>query len=180
MITTGLMGTGKTTLAKSVARKTGDVMISSDVVRKQLAGIPQTERKYDGFQSGIYSLEFTRKTYDTMFGMAFRLLANGQNVIIDASFKKRDERLTARQMAAKADADFVMIECVLNDEEIKRRLVKRSASGTSVSDGRLEILGEQKADFDRIGELESSNHIVIDTTHLADESADFVIERAWQ
>lgn len=53
MITTGLMGTGKTTLAKSVARKTGDVMISSDVVRKQLAGIQQTERKYDGFQSGI-------------------------------------------------------------------------------------------------------------------------------
>ncbi|MEW6143199.1 MAG: AAA family ATPase [Chloroflexota bacterium] len=180
LIVSGLMGTGKTTLAEAVGRKTGAVVISSDVVRKRIAGIQPTERRYEGFESGIYSADFTKKTYDTLYAEASRLLAQGQSVILDASFKKRDERLRAAEVAVKAGARFVVVECVLDEAIITERLRGRAVKGTSASDGRLEILGAQKADFDTIAEFSKTNHIVVDTSHPPGELADMIVEEVWQ
>ena len=163
LIMAGLVGTGKTSVAEALSHSLGLTIISADITRKRLAGIAPTEHRFEGFGGGIYSEEFSRKTYDEMFAQARELLSQGQSVILDASFKKRQDRLQARSLAEKVKADFAVIECLLTEETVKNRLEQRLKDG-SVSDGRWEIFEQQKQDFDKITELPSENHIILDTS----------------
>jgi predicted kinase len=42
---------------------------SSDVTRQQLARIPLAEHRFEEFDTGLYSAEFYRQTYDTMLAI---------------------------------------------------------------------------------------------------------------
>jgi aminoglycoside phosphotransferase family enzyme/predicted kinase len=159
----GLVGTGKSTMAEALSRSLGFVVLSSDIIRKQLAGISPTEHRFEQFGGGIYSKDFTAKTYDEMFSQARELVAQGQSVILDASFRKRQDRLQARHVAKEINADFAVIECTLDETTVKQHLEQR-LKGSTTSDGRWEIFEQQKAEFDEIAEFPSENHIVLDTS----------------
>jgi hypothetical protein len=161
-ITTGLVGTGKTFLAQALAKRLGLVIISSDVIRKQLAGIPLTEHRFEEFDSGIYSAEFSRKTYDKMFSEARNILGEGGSVILDASFIKAGERLKAKRLAEELGADFFIVECSLDEKTIKQRLARRLEE-VSTSDGRWEIYLPQKRAFEPVVEVPEANRVIINT-----------------
>ncbi len=175
LITSGLVGTGKTTVAQALSQSLGFTVISSDITRKKLAGISPTEHRFEEFRGGIYSEGFSRKTYDEMFAQARALLDQGQSVILDASFKKKNERARARSLAEETNADFVVIECTLDEKTIKSRLEQRLKEG-SVSDGRWEVYESQKQDFDKIMELSSQNHIIVDTSQPVSD----IIKAIWE
>jgi len=178
MITSGLVGTGKTTLAQALSRNLGFTVISADIVRKKLAGISATEHRFDRFEGGIYAKDFSRKTYKEMFAQARALLSRGQSVILDASFKRKQDRLLAVSLAAEAKADFTVIECTLDEQIIKSRLEQRLKEG-SVSDGRWEIYESQKRDFDKIMEFSPQNHIIVDTSRPAGDIITMISERIY-
>jgi hypothetical protein len=179
LITAGLVGTGKSTMAESLSRSLGMTVISSDVTRKNLASIPLNEHRFAPFKNGIYSPGFTQKTYDTMFAQAKKLLAQGQSVILDASFKKRDYRLQAKKLADEAKVDFAILECTLDESNVKKRLEQRLKEG-SVSDGRWEIYQSQKKDFDKIDEFPPENHVVLDTSQPIGIIIRKVLERLFE
>ncbi|MFO7772947.1 MAG: AAA family ATPase [Dehalococcoidia bacterium] len=166
-ITSGLVGTGKTTLARALAGKLGLVLIDSDVTRKQLAGIPLTEHRFERFGAGIYSPEFTHKTYDEMFNRAEEILSNGDSVILDASFSKAEERLKAKDLAERTGADFVVIECILNEEIVRERLASRQEQ-RSISDAGEGLLEPQKNLFEPVDEVPDDQHVVVDTSRPVD------------
>ena len=87
---------------------------------------------------------------------------------MDASFIRSAERLKAKNLAKKMNADFFIIECILDDESIRERLEQRRERG-SISDGRWEILEPQKAQFDSVAEVPKKNYIVVDTSLPAAE-----------
>ena len=178
-IMAGLVGTGKTTVAEALGRSLGLVVISSDITRKKLAGISPTEHRFEQFSGGIYSEEFSRKTYDEMFAQARELLFQGQSVILDASFKKKQDRLQAENLAEETKADFSVIECILDEETVKSRLEKRLKE-SSTSDGRWEIFEQQKQDFDKITGVQSENHIILDTSQPMSNSVKIVSERIFR
>ncbi len=76
----GLSGSGKSTVAKLLAQKTGAIVIRSDAVRKHLAGIGVDETGSDA----IYSPDMTQKTYDRLLQLGLLLAAQGYPVILDA------------------------------------------------------------------------------------------------
>jgi hypothetical protein len=176
IIVTGLIGTGKTTLAETAGKGLGCQVISSDVIRKQLANVPLTERHYVKFDGGIYSPEFTQKTYDELFRRAKDLAQKGQSVILDASFKKKRDRLAAFDLAGQSGADFLAIECVTDEATIKARLEKRQSEG-AVSDGRWEIFPDIKKEFDSVDELPEKNHLALDTTRLSGNTISSILEK---
>ncbi len=178
LILGGLVGTGKSTVAQKLNRSLGFSVVSSDIVRKELAGIPLTKHQFDDYDSGIYSEQFTINTYNEMFNKARRLLARGQSVILDASFKKKPFRLQAKKLADEAKADFIVIECTLDEASIKSRLQQR-LKGSSISDGRWEIFHSQKQDFDKITEFPAQSHIILDTSQPLSNIVETIIERIW-
>ena len=176
IIVSGLMGTGKTTIAESLHDNTGFTIVSSDVTRKKLAGIPITEHRFAEFDTGIYSPDFTQKTYQAILTEARTLLQQGKSVILDASFQRREDRNLAYLLATELKSDFLIIECTLNEVEIKQRLEMRM-SQNSVSDGRWEIFRTQQAYFDKITEFPSSQHLIIDTSQPIGNNVKTILER---
>jgi len=176
IIVTGLIGTGKTTAAGRIGQGLGYTILSSDVIRKELAGVPAGERHYDDFSSGIYSPEFTRKTYAELLKRTRALLQNGQSVIMDASFKKREDRMAARGLAIESNAGFLAVECVADEGTIQRRLERRKRAG-SVSDGRWEIFADIKKDFDSLAEITDMEHIVFETTNPSGNIIALLLQR---
>ena len=177
IITAGLMGTGKSVVAGNIASLLGVEVIRTDVVRKAILGIPQTERHHEDFGGGIYSHETTRKTYATALEEAYTILNNGKSVIIDASFKDREERKQAWDVASHCDADFFVVECVCPEDILKERLENRMNDTQEVSDGRWEIFQAQKDTFDTINEIPALSHIVVDTSQSIEISTQYVIDR---
>jgi aminoglycoside phosphotransferase family enzyme/predicted kinase len=162
VVMNGFVGSGKTTVAKELAGRLGAVYASSDVTRKQLAGISLTERKYEEPGGGIYSADYTRRTYEALYNNAREALADGASVILDAAFLKSAERETARRIAGEAGADFYIIECRAGEEAISARLEARRGR-PSISDGRWEIYLKQKGWSEPVTEGETGR-ILVDTS----------------
>lgn len=58
----GLPGSGKSTLSGALADRLGVTLLSSDRLRKELAGIPAEESAAAGYGEGLYTPEWTNKT----------------------------------------------------------------------------------------------------------------------
>ena len=163
LVTCGLMGTGKSTIARALAEALGWKWLRSDQVRKELARIPALERRHEPFHQGIYSPDFSQRTYQALFDRARRLLQRGSSVILDASFKKERDRSAALTLAAEMNAEFLLIECTCEEGVIRERLERRTAKRKEPSDGRWEIFKEQKEDFEKIGGLDAGLFLSLDT-----------------
>jgi len=167
----GLMGTGKSILARDIAPRLGAGVIRTDVLRKEILYLAPTERHHENFGKGIYSDEISRKTYEKALVMACEKLKEGRSVIIDASYKRREERMKAVKAAQRALADFFVIECICPEEVIADRLHLRMSELSEPSNGRWEIFQAQKGDFDEVTEIPPGNHLIMDTSPKPEECA---------
>jgi aminoglycoside phosphotransferase family enzyme/gluconate kinase len=174
-ITTGLVGSGKSAISRALAKRLGLAVMSSDVTRKKLANIWVKERRFEDFNSGIYSPEFSRKTYDAMFSKAKGILGAGGSAIIDASFIKAEEREKAKSLAEETGARFFILECKLEEELTRQRLSQRLRQG-SISDGRWEIYRMQKAIYPAIDEAIFRNRVIIDNYNPISDNIRKVID----
>ena len=141
---TGFVGSGKTTMAQELAGRLGAIYLSSDITRKRLAGIPLTEHRYCEPEGGIYSAEFTRRTYDTLYREAEEALSAGYPVVLDGAFLRAQERASARHVAECAGADFFLLECQTDVETVRTRLEARLGQASTPSDGCWEVYVKQQ------------------------------------
>jgi predicted kinase len=175
VIMSGLTGSGKSTIASALAALLAGRVISSDAVRKELAGIPLDEHRYVPYGSGIYSPERTRQTYEEMLRRAGPVLQAGGCAILDAAFLRGEERRRARDAALRHGSRAVVVECAAPHDVMLRRLEERRA-GFSVSDGRAEILERQLPDVEAIAEFAEENHLRVDASRSPDE----ILEEIWR
>lgn len=174
----GLTGTGKSAIAQELARRWDLAYVSSDITRKQLAGLAPTERREVPFSSDIYSPAFSRRTYEAMFEQAAGLLRSGRSVALDATFSRQGERARAQALAAQLGADLWLIECMLPESVAKQRLDARAREGAGVSDGRWEIYEAQKARWEPVSPG-TPRHVLLDTAGAAEETALLLLRRLY-
>jgi hypothetical protein len=147
-ITCGLMGSGKSTLAQQLGFELGITPVSSDLVRKQLAGIAADEQSRVDFETGLYSREMSDETYSRLLQVASDEVSHGRSVIIDACCVQKHQRQRFSALALSFGVQLVILQLSCSEAENKRRLAAREAAGSSNSDGRLELLGQQAALFE--------------------------------
>jgi uncharacterized protein len=126
----GLPGVGKSILAKSLAAKANFDLVRSDVVRKELAGTSEGTERSSGFESGIYSLEWTERTYAECLRRAEELLFEGKRVIVDANFRTESRRLPFLEAASKWAVLVAFLLCEASEETIRRRLQARQGDAS--------------------------------------------------
>ena len=130
----GRPGTGKSTLAEGLARQTGAALLRSDVVRKQMAGIPASAGAASPFEEGLYRPEMTARVYEELLERAGPLLSQGQTVVLDASWTHAPWREGARRLAADRKAALVEVRCEVPAAVARARLEARAAAGRDPSD----------------------------------------------
>lgn len=161
----GLIASGKSTLAARWAEENGYDHYNSDVERKRLAGLAPDASVEEAAGAGIYSGEFTRRTYDRLLDLAETSLKNGRPVIVDASYSKREERERVMALAKRLGVGCFFLHCYCSDDEVKRRLVARKLDPEAVSDGRMDIYLMQKKGFEPPDELDEARLVSFDTEH---------------
>lgn len=121
----GLMGTGKSTLARTLQERLGWVLISSDTTRKRLVQLEAGKLQQAAYGEGLYTPSWNARTYQAMFDQAAHHLATGRSVILDATFSQRVHRHAAAQEATLHGANLVFIECQCPREIALQRLARR-------------------------------------------------------
>lgn len=132
----GLPGTGKSTLARSLAREANFRIVATDPTRKRLAGLPPTADAASEFGEGIYGPEWTDRTYDTCLRDAGRLLFQGFRVIVDATFHEDSRRRRFLEAADRWGVPSRFLRCRADPEVVRRRLGARERD---VSDAGPEV-----------------------------------------
>ena len=98
----GLSGTGKSLLARALAPELaplpGAVVLRSDVERKALFGVAETER----LPPQAYDRKVSARVYAAIEQRARRIVAAGHSAIADAVFADTQERAGAREAAGGA------------------------------------------------------------------------------
>ena len=159
----GMIATGKSTLAMAWAKHKQLQYYNSDRVRKELAGIRPTESRRSTVDTGIYTGEFTQKTYQALLEKAETVLRQGDSVVLDASYQLERDRQDVRVLAKNLDSRVCFILCQCSEDEMKRRMSLREQDSAAVSDGRWEIYLKQKQRFEPPVELAASELLTIDT-----------------
>ncbi|MEV0304316.1 AAA family ATPase [Streptomyces prasinus] len=126
----GLPGRGKSTLSGALADRLGVTLLSSDRVRKELAGIPSEQSAAAVYGEGLYTPEWTARTYATLLDRAAALLSSGESVVLDATWSDPAQREAAQRVAERTSADLVALRCHVPDDVSAARLSTR-ASGPS-------------------------------------------------
>jgi len=124
----GPPGTGKSALAGAVADRLGCTVLSSDRIRKELAGFEPDQHVPADFGSGIYSQTWTERTYAGMVSRSVGLLALGESVVLDATWTSAQHRRSAATAAAGVAADLVQLCCSAPPQVTARRIASRAAS----------------------------------------------------
>lgn len=174
----GLMGTGKSTLAGLLSKATGWTLISSDVVRKQLAGVDAAMPQVHAFSEGLYSPAWHARVYQALLDQASALLSCGRSAILDATFAQRAYRHAAAQEASMYGANLVFLECQAPREVTLARLARRWQArlaqqpglASAASDARPELYDAQAEAWQPFyaEEEPASEHLVISTAASAD------------
>ncbi len=158
----GLMGTGKSYLARHLAAELGWPHLQSDRVRKQLAGIATSSRRHEDWGRGIYGQDFSRRTYQALYRGAEARLAQGASVIVDASFREDQWRRRFLDLAREHGAQALFLEVWARPEVVDRRLARREAKRGATSDGRRELLARQAAAWQDAGWLLPEHGLRVD------------------
>jgi predicted kinase len=74
---------------------------------------------------GIYTAEWTERTYAECLARAERLLFEGNRVIVDASFGEEAQRRTFLEAATRLGVPAVMILCQAAPDVVRQRLHDR-------------------------------------------------------
>lgn len=178
-ITCGTMGCGKSTLADQLAFELGLPIFNSDTVRKQLAGLPPGEAVQVPFGEGLYSCEMSHATYRHLERLADAELIAGHSVVIDAGFRTAVERAAFARLAVSHHAEFIILLVQCDPDEQRHRLRERSSRGDSVSDGRVELLDQQKYFF--VSPDDSEGTIIpVSTSGTSEHAVNAVYERLFR
>lgn len=153
IIVCGLPGVGKSFFAKKLAEKIGAEHLSSDHIRMNI------------LEERTYSEEEKGRIYELMAEEAQKLLIDGKKVIADATFYLEKYRTLMKHAAEKSNVQFNIIECTLDESELKKRMEKRGGEKT-----------ESEADFDvylkvkKIFEPVTVEHLEVDTALPIEEN----------
>jgi len=153
LVICGASATGKTHLAEALASLSGLPRLSSDVVRKELAGLDRTARAPEA----VYSEDVSVRTYREL-GARAAAAANG--AIVDATFRRRGHRAA---FAGAFGGQALFIECTAPAKVVAERAARRELDPARVSDATPAIAARQRAEFEPLDEVAPEAHLPLRT-----------------
>jgi aminoglycoside phosphotransferase family enzyme/predicted kinase len=171
----GLPGTGKSTLAGGLAERAGFTVIRSDPVRKELAGIPAATAASgpSAFGQGIYTPEWTDRTYAECLRRAEAELFEGGRVLVDASFAAEVRRRRFLDAAREWGVPGILLVCQADEADVEKRLRERK---DDASDADWSIYQQALAEWEPLGPATQTQAQVIVTNDGPDAAEEQALE----
>ena len=145
VLISGLSGSGKSTVAAAIARVTNGVVLASDRVRKELAGLDPSDSAASDWHQGIYTDDWTARTYDRLWELAIATLERGQTAIVDATFLDNAQRERFSALAHTQSIPTLIVWTELDDAIARTRIELRAQARDTASDATFTIRERQIA-----------------------------------
>jgi len=143
VITHGVAGSGKTTLAQALVERLGAIRVRTDVERKRMHGLAPEERSGSALGAGLYGPDATERTYARVAELV-RCIAEADRVAIaDATFIQHAQRDRFRKLAAGMGVPFVILDCTASEAILRTRVAARARRGTDASEADTAVLEHQ-------------------------------------
>ena len=158
--TGGRVASGKSTLAKAVARRLAAPRIVADRVR----GVVLAEAMDGEGHELAWAPELGEKVYAELLARADDVLAGGRSVVLDACFPSAERRRAAAALAARHGADFVFAWCDAPDEDVAARLRLRDVRDGTAPGSWEKIARQVEAQWESPLEDEPGDRVRVDTS----------------
>ncbi len=169
LITHGLSGSGKSTIAGGVVERYGAIRLRSDVERKRLQGVDAGARTGAGLGQGIYDEAATRATYGRLADLAETVLQAGYPAIVDATFLQRWQRNLFSELARRLEVPMAILDIEVPLDTLKGWIAKRQSTGRDASEADFTVVEAQIAGREPLAdnELSLARPIRADSADLA-------------
>ncbi len=154
IITHGASGSGKSRAARKLVLDIPAIQVRSDVERKRLAGLDAQARTHAEVAGGIYSGDFTRRTYDRLLVLAEAIIAAGFVAVADATFLRREQRRPFQELAQRLKAPFLILEMQTPETVLRKRVRARLEKGKDPSEANEAVLSKQLEQMEPLVEEE--------------------------
>ena len=158
IVVCGLPASGKSLLAASLAESAGLPHGSSDEIRKQLAGIPATQRA----PAHSYSPEWNVRTYEALARHARECLSARGGAILDATFRHAVDR-RAFTAALGSAAPLLFIECLAPGRVLAERAAGRERELGRISDADAAVVQAELGSWEPLDEVPAAAHVSLRT-----------------
>ncbi len=153
----GLPGTGKSTLARKLARRYRLEHISTDSVRKRIF----RDVRHNTFGRGSYSERQRMIVYDAIFYVIYTLLKHNVGVVLDGTFYRERLRSKVKRIAERFDAKFLLVIVTCPESLIRKRFEERDTrKRRTLSDADTKIFEK----FKQLFEPTKLEHLEVDMT----------------
>ncbi len=167
IVVCGPAASGKSTLAAHLARRSRLPVVSSDVLRKRLAGVALSERA----RPEHYTQDFTRAVYLSLAREALARLEGHGGVIVDATCHARRERAALFALLRPDGVSFLAVQCQVTLETALARATSRMQSPERVSDATPEVVAAQFDRFQALDELPEECVLAVDCEQSVEAQA---------
>jgi uncharacterized protein len=169
----GLPGTGKSELARRLAPAANFAVIRSDVVRKELAGLPAQETSSPELRPPLYAAEWSERTYAECLHRAEEDLFEGRRVIVDATFREEKKRRMFFDAARQCSVPCIMLQCQARPETVRQRLQNRHGDA---SDADWAIYQKFVEQWETSDEHSGQTYLAVSTEGMPDEGVAQALE----
>ena len=168
LIACGLPASYKTETTEVIAEIKGFKMLRTDMIRLEVL------KGEDIFDEEVASnMDKRKRVYDEMFRMANELAAQGEGVILDATFVTQPLRRRAAEVAAKHNKTLVIQQTQCPQEVSLRRISQRTKDNYESNALTKQAYLNNKKKFEPVdlGDLKSLHpdlkivHLLVDTTY---------------
>lgn len=194
----GQVASGKSTLARWIARRIAAPVLSADATRDHLlkceteteaalASGDGNRRDAPGSKAALHEARwlksfapgFDDRIYDELLRRAGEVLAAGRPVVIDGCLHTRERRQRVRRLAERFDRPFLFVEATMTPEIQLDRLAERARrDDVDLADWK-EIADRLRADWEPVeaDELPESQQLRLDTALPLERNARTIEDR---
>ena len=169
IIVCGVPASGKTHLARELSEVSGLPHLSSDAIRKRLAGVGPGASA----PPRAYRPEWNARTYERLASTAAEAIVAQGGVIVDATFRHAADRQVFAS-AFDAASPTVFIECQAPEAVLLKRAARRWGESSRTSDADSAVVQRERSVWEPLDEVPGEAHLLLRTDRLLADIVDDV------
>jgi len=164
----GRPGTGKTTLARALAKELAAEVISTDDVRAAMVQRGEISGEPGVLGGGLYTPANKEAVYAAVLDSARQALSAGRTVILDGTWADSLYRDRARRLAAETDSATVELECVAPLDASVDRIRTRIHTTSQVTPEIASALAAQGSSWPQAHPIDTTRALAVSVAEAMD------------